>query len=123
MARRVDGRKMADLVAVPEAVVGLVTPNVETLREPRFEVVPFDEVGEAADVVAVLAFTPRIGGVGANAILATFPPDASLAVALAFLALASLALTFLMEGLAVASVLTPVLVAFPRAQDSRWPPS
>ncbi len=97
-------------------------------------------------VVAVLAFTPRIGVVGADAvenanfsivfflgaifaiaaglqqtgftdvaadaILATFPQDASLAVALAFLALASLALTCLMEGLAVASVLTPVLVAF-----------
>nr|WP_082678863.1 SLC13 family permease [Halobacterium noricense] len=96
--------------------------------------------------VTVLAFTPRVGVVGvdavedanfsivfflgaifaiaaglqqtgftdvaADAILATFPQDASLAVALGFLALASLALTFLMEGLAVASVLTPVLVAF-----------
>ncbi|MCD2203399.1 SLC13 family permease [Halobacterium sp. KA-6] len=97
-------------------------------------------------VVAILAFTPRIGVVGADAvekanfsivfflgaifaiaaglqqtgftdvaadaILATFPQDASLAVALGFLAVASIALTFLMEGLAVASVLTPVLVAF-----------
>ncbi|CQH56778.1 transport protein [Halobacterium hubeiense] len=97
-------------------------------------------------VVTVLAFTPRVGVVGADAvenanfsivfflgaifaiaaglqqtgftdvaadaILASFPQDASLSVALAFLALASLALTFLMEGLAVASVLTPVLVAF-----------
>ncbi|MCD2201221.1 anion permease [Halobacterium sp. KA-4] len=97
-------------------------------------------------VVVVLAFTPRVGVVGADAveqanfsivfflgaifaiaaglqqtgftevaadvILATFPQDASLAVALGFLAVASIALTFLMEGLAVASVLTPVLVAF-----------
>ena len=97
-------------------------------------------------VVAVLAFTPRIGVVGADAvenanfsivfflgaifaiaaglqqtgftdvaadaILAAFPQDASLAVALGFLAIASITLTFLMEGLAVASVLTPVLVAF-----------
>jgi len=97
-------------------------------------------------VVAVLAFTPRIGVVGVDAveeanfsivfflgaifaiaaglqqtgftdvaadgILASFPQDASLAVALGFLAIASIALTFLMEGLAVASVLTPVLVAF-----------
>ncbi|WP_331714154.1 SLC13 family permease [Halobacterium sp. CBA1126] len=97
-------------------------------------------------VVAVLAFTPRVGVVGAGAVeeanfsivfflgaifaiaaglqqtgfsdvaaetlLASFPQDASLAVALGFLAVASLALTFLMEGLAVASVLTPVLVAF-----------
>jgi len=104
-------------------------------------------------VVAVLAFTPRIGVVGADAveeanfsivfflgaifaiaaglqqtgftdvaadaILAAFPQDASLAVALAFLALASISLTFLMEGLAVASVLTPVLVAF--AQSAGLP--
>ncbi|NIC00831.1 sodium:sulfate symporter [Halobacterium sp. R2-5] len=97
-------------------------------------------------VVAILAFTPRIGVVGVDAveeanfsivfflgaifaiaaglqqtgftdvaadgILASFPQDASLAVALGFLAIASIALTFLMEGLAVASVLTPVLVAF-----------
>jgi len=97
-------------------------------------------------VVAILAFTPRIGVVGvdavgeanfsivfflgaifaiaaglqqtgftdaaANAILASFPEDAPLAVALGFVALASMSLTFLMEGLAVASVITPVLVAF-----------
>jgi di/tricarboxylate transporter len=87
-------------------------------------------------VVVVLAFTPRIGVVGVDAIedanfaivfflgaifaiaaalqqtgftdiaadvvLSAFPQDTSLAIALAFL----------MEGLAVASVLTPVLVAF-----------
>lgn len=97
-------------------------------------------------VVAVLAFTPRIGVVGADAIkdanfsivfflgaifaiadglqhtgftdlaaeaiLAGFPQNAPMSVTLGLLVVVSIALTFLMEGLAVASVITPVLVAF-----------
>lgn len=48
----------------------------------------------------------------ANALLSGFPDGGSLPVALAFLVAAAIALTFVMEGLAVASVLTPVLVSF-----------
>ncbi|SFR63710.1 SLC13 family permease [Halogeometricum limi] len=99
-----------------------------------------------AVVVALLAFAPRIGVVGpeaveranfsilfflgaifaiaeglrrvgftelaANALLDSVPSDPSLALVLAFVVAVSLALTFVMEGLAVASVLTPILVAF-----------
>ena len=97
-------------------------------------------------VVALLAFSPRLGVAGsgvladtdvsivffigaifaiaaglqqtgftdlaAQRILALLPADASLVVVLAFVVLAALALTVVMEGLAVASVLTPVLVSF-----------
>ena len=48
----------------------------------------------------------------AGAILSNLPGDASLPVVLGFVVVASIALTFVMEGLAVASVLTPVLVSF-----------
>lgn len=47
-----------------------------------------------------------------DTILSGFPRDGSLIVALAFLVVTTLALTFVMEGLAVASVLAPVLVSF-----------
>ncbi|WP_313696319.1 SLC13 family permease [Halorarum halobium] len=97
-------------------------------------------------VVTLLAFAPRIGVVGpdaladadfsiafflgaifaiaeglrrtaftdlaAGAILSRLPEGAPLALVLAFVVVAAIALTFLMEGLAVASVLTPVLVPF-----------
>ncbi|MFC4549891.1 MULTISPECIES: SLC13 family permease [Halorussus] len=96
--------------------------------------------------VTLLAFAPRIGVVGpdavsdanfsiifflgaifavaeglrqtgftdlaARAVLSSLPRDASLVVVLAFVVVTAIALTFLMEGLAVASVLTPVLVSF-----------
>ncbi|QLG64170.1 SLC13 family permease [Halorarum salinum] len=97
-------------------------------------------------VVALLAFAPRIGVVGseavaeadfsivfflgaifaiaeglqrtaftavaAEAVLSRMPADASLPLVLVFVVAAAIALTFVMEGLAVASVLTPVLVPF-----------
>ncbi|NHN61640.1 sodium:sulfate symporter [Halorussus sp. JP-T4] len=97
-------------------------------------------------VVVLLAFTPGVGVVDADAladadfsivfflgaifaiaeglqrtgftdaaaqqILSYLPADASLPVVLAFVVVASMSLTFLMEGLAVASVLTPVFVSF-----------
>jgi di/tricarboxylate transporter len=50
--------------------------------------------------------------VAANALLSGFPEGGSLPVALGFFVFAAIALTFVMEGLAVASVLTPVLVTF-----------
>ncbi|QIO24926.1 SLC13 family permease [Haloarcula sp. JP-L23] len=99
-----------------------------------------------AAVVALLAFTPRIGVVDATAVeeadlsivfflgaifaiaeglrqtaftdlaattlLSYLPDDASLALILGFVVVVSLLLTLLMEGLAVASVLTPILVSF-----------
>ncbi|WP_123538624.1 SLC13 family permease [Halosimplex salinum] len=99
-----------------------------------------------AILVALLAFAPRIGVVGpdavgeadfsivfflgaifaiaeglrrtdftdlaANTLLSSLPADPSLPVVLAFVVVLSLALTLVMEGLAVASVLTPVLVSF-----------
>ena len=48
----------------------------------------------------------------ARAILSQLPADAPLALVLAFVVAVSMALAFVMEGLAVASVLTPVLVSF-----------
>jgi anion transporter len=97
-------------------------------------------------VVALLAFTPRIGVVGADAVgeadfsilfflgaifaiaeglrqtaftdlaatrlLSMLPADPSLPLVLGVVVVVSLALTLVMEGLAVASVLTPVLVSF-----------
>jgi len=97
-------------------------------------------------VVALLAFAPRIGVIGADAVgeadfsilfflgaifaiaeglrqtaftdlaagelLSYLPSDAPLALVLAFVVVVALALTLVMEGLAVASVLTPILVSF-----------
>jgi len=99
-----------------------------------------------AVVVVLLAFAPRIGVVGADAVseadfsilfflgaifaiaeglrqtaftdlaanrlLSTLPADPSLPLVLGVVVVSALALTLVMEGLAVASVLTPVLVSF-----------
>jgi anion transporter len=99
-----------------------------------------------AVVVTLLAFAPRIGVVGpeavgdadfsilfflgaifaiaeglqqtaftdlaANRLLSTLPADPSLPLVLVVVVVVALALTLVMEGLAVASVLTPVLVSF-----------
>lgn len=58
-------------------------------------------------------------GAAADAILSGFPEGGSLPVALVFLVVASMALAFVMEGLAVASVVTPVFVAF--SQSAGFP--
>jgi di/tricarboxylate transporter len=97
-------------------------------------------------LVALLAFTPRVGVVdtavvgeadfsivfflgaifavaeglrrtgftdlAATELLSYLPEDAGIALTLAFVVFAAISLAFLMEGLAVASVLTPVLVSF-----------
>lgn len=89
---------------------------------PRLGVVGPDAVGKAdvsivfflGAIFAIAAGLQQTGftDLAAEVILSGFPQDGSLAVALGFLVVATLALTFLMEGLAVASVLTPVLVSF-----------
>lgn len=89
---------------------------------PRIGVVGPDVVADAdvsivfflGAIFAIAEGLQRTGftDLAAQAILSGFPKEGSLAVALVFLVVASLALTFLMEGLAVASVLTPVLVSF-----------
>lgn len=51
----------------------------------------------------------------ADYLLALIPTDASLAVVLAVIFAITFLLTFLMEGLAVASVLTPILIPYAEA--------
>ena len=89
---------------------------------PQIGVVGSDAVGNAdisivfflgaifaiAEGLQQTAFT----NLATEMILSGFPQNESLVVALVFLVVAALALTFIMEGLAVASVLTPVLVSF-----------
>ena len=89
---------------------------------PRVGVVGPDAIAEAdvsivfflGAIFAIAAGLQQTGftDVAADVILSGFPQNGSLSVALAFSVVASIALTFVMEGLAVASVLTPVLVAF-----------
>ncbi|WP_232701650.1 SLC13 family permease [Halobacterium wangiae] len=89
---------------------------------PRVGVVGADAIAETdvsivfflGAIFAIAAGLQQTGftDVAADAILSGFPEGGSLSVALAFSVVASIALTFVMEGLAVASVLTPVLVAF-----------
>ncbi|WP_336365259.1 SLC13 family permease [Halalkalicoccus salilacus] len=89
---------------------------------PQIGVVGSDAVGNAD--VSIVFFLGAIFAIAeglqqtaftnlaAEVILSNFPQNESLVVALLFLVVAALALTFIMEGLAVASVLTPVLVSF-----------
>ncbi|WP_435064386.1 SLC13 family permease [Halobaculum sp. EA56] len=91
---------------------------------PRVGVVDLDAAGDAdftilfflgaifaiAEGLQRTAFTDTAAG----AVLAAVPADASLPVVLGAVSLVTAALTLVMEGLAVASVLTPVLVAFAR---------
>ncbi len=48
----------------------------------------------------------------ARSVLSSLPGDAGLGVVLAFVVVVAILLTFVMEGLAVASVLTPIVVSF-----------
>lgn len=89
---------------------------------PRIGVLDSDAVGNVdVSIVfflgAIFAIAEGLQQTGftdlaTDTILSGFPRDGSLIVALAFLVVTTLALTFVMEGLAVASVLTPVLVSF-----------
>jgi di/tricarboxylate transporter len=87
--------------------VGVVGPD--TFADADFSIVFFlGAIFAIAEGLRRTAFTD----LAATAILSHLPADASLALVLAFVVVASIALTFVMEGLAVASVLTPVLVSF-----------
>lgn len=90
------------------------TPGIGVVGADALERVDFSIVFFLGAIFAIAEGLQRTGftDVAAGAIRSGFPQDASLAVALGFLAVAAIVLTFLMEGLAVASVLTPVLVAF-----------
>jgi di/tricarboxylate transporter len=89
---------------------------------PRIGVVGPDTVGEADFSLifflgAIFAIAEGLQQTGftdaaAAAILSVLPGDAGLAAVLAIVVVASMGLAFLMEGIAVASVLTPVLVSF-----------
>jgi len=91
---------------------------------PKVGVVDMDAVGDAdfsivfflgaifaiAEGLQRTAFTD----IAAGSVLSAVPADAPLPVLLGAVSLVSVALTFVMEGLAVSSVLTPVLVSFAR---------
>ena len=89
---------------------------------PRVGVVDMDAAAEADYTVvffmgAIFAIAAGLQETGftelaADAMLALLPADAPLFVVLIGVALGAVALTLLMEGLAVASVLTPTLVTF-----------
>lgn len=81
----------------------------ETLAETDFSIIFFlGAIFAIAEGLRRTAFTD----LAAKAILSNLSGDASLVVVLAIVAVASVVLAFLMEGLAVASVLTPILVSF-----------
>jgi di/tricarboxylate transporter len=83
--------------------------GVETVRDADFSVAFFlGAIFAIAEGLQRTAFTDYAAG----AILSTVPSDASMPVLLGAVALVTVALTFVMEGLAVASVLTPVLASF-----------
>jgi len=92
---------------------------------PRIGVIDHDAVGETdfsiifflgaifaiAEGLRRTAFTD----LAATTLLSYLPADPSLPLVLVFVVLVSMALSFVMEGLAVASVVTPVLVSFAAA--------
>ncbi|WP_262177484.1 SLC13 family permease [Haloarcula laminariae] len=87
--------------------VGVVGPDA--VGEADFSILFFlGAIFAIAEGLRQTAFTD----LAANRLLSTLPADPSLPLVLAVVVVASLALTLVMEGLAVASVLTPVLVSF-----------
>ena len=87
--------------------VGVVGPDVAS--EADYTVVFF--MGAVFAIAAGLQET-GFAELAAAGLFALLPADASLAVVLVAVAVGAVALTLLMEGLAVASVLTPTLVSF-----------
>ncbi|SEP01109.1 anion transporter [Halogranum amylolyticum] len=89
---------------------------------PRIGVVGSDAVAEAdfsilfffGAIFAIAAGLQQTGftRLAAEALLSQLPSDASLPVVLGFVVVVSQLLTLVMEGLAVASVLTPILTSF-----------
>jgi len=92
---------------------------------PRVGVVDHDAVGEAD--LSIIFFLGAIFAIAeglqrtaftdlaANSLLSYLPADPSLPLVLVFVTAVSVLLTFVMEGLAVASVVTPVFVSFANA--------
>jgi len=87
--------------------IGVVSP--ESVSDGDFSIVFF--LGAIFAIAEGLRRT-EFTDLAARAILESLPGDASLLLVLPAVILAAMALAFLMEGLAVASVLTPVLVSF-----------
>ncbi|ESP89980.1 SLC13 family permease [Candidatus Halobonum tyrrellensis] len=89
---------------------------------PRVGVVELDAVGDADFSIAfflgaIFAIAEGLGrtaftDIAAGAALSAVPADAPLPLVLAAVAVVSVAVTFVMEGLAATSVITPVLVSF-----------
>lgn len=89
---------------------------------PRFGVIEFDRVSDVdfsilffiGAIFAIAEGLDRTGftNLAAQNLLTRFPQDASLPVILGGVVVLTISLTFLMEGLAVASVLTPILLPF-----------
>ncbi|WP_227355811.1 SLC13 family permease [Haladaptatus salinisoli] len=81
----------------------------ETLAEADFSIIFFlGAIFAIAEGLQRTAFTD----LAAKAILSNLSGDASLVVVLTVVSIASVILVFLMEGLAAASVLTPILTSF-----------
>ena len=87
--------------------IGVVGPDA--FADADFSIVFFlGAIFAIAEGLRQTAFTD----LAATTILSYLPADASLPLVLGFVVVASIALTFVKEGLAVASVLTPILVSF-----------
>ena len=89
-------------------------PNIGVVGPDAASNADFSIVFFLGAIFAIAEGLQRTGftEVAANALLSGFPEGGSLPIALGFFVIAAIALTFVMEGLAVASVLTPVLVTF-----------
>ncbi|MFB6097105.1 MAG: SLC13 family permease [Haloferacaceae archaeon] len=97
------------VVAVLAVLPRVGTMDFESVGEVDFSIVFF--VGAVFAIAAGLSKT-GFTDVAANALLGLIPADASLPVTLLAVFGATLALVFVLEGVAVSSVLTPVLVSY-----------
>ncbi|GGM61059.1 anion transporter [Halarchaeum rubridurum] len=97
------------LVAVLALLPRVGVMNYDAVEDVDFSVVFF--VGAVFAVSAALAET-GFTETAANALLRFIPADAPSAVVLACVFFVTTALTFVIEGVAVSSVLTPILVTF-----------
>ncbi|PAU83018.1 sodium:sulfate symporter [Halorubrum salipaludis] len=113
---------LTDFLHGLDPVVGAIAV-VALAFAPGVGVARFEEVGEELDVsilffvAAVLAIGDGLAATGlseraATTLLGTVPADAPLVVALALVFATTVLLAFAMEGLAVASVLTPVVITY-----------
>lgn len=97
------------VVALLAFAPGVGVVGREVIAEADLSIVFF--LGAIFAIAAGLQRT-EFTDLAATAVLSSLPADAPLAVVLAVVVVAALALTVVMEGLAVASVLTPILVSF-----------